>query len=170
MRCPYCNSSESQVKDSRPDADESCIRRRRICESCGAKFTTVERVQLRDLRVKKTGGNIEPFDRSKIKRSIKVACQKRNITDEQIEMITNSIRRRLEMENSDDVIPSEIIGNMVSESLLVLDPIAFVRFASVYRKFSKLSEFRKILSEIPEAESPGETAETKKKFKDGKLF
>ena len=169
MRCPYCNSLESQVKDSRPDVDDNTIRRRRICEKCGAKFTTVERVQLRELRVKKSSGQIEPFDRNKIKRSIQVACQKRTITDEQIETIVTSLRRRLELEIADDVIPSEVIGNMVSESLLVIDPIAFVRFASVYRKFSKLSEFRQILSEIPEADAK-QTDDTKKKFANGKLF
>ncbi|MDR1826113.1 MAG: transcriptional regulator NrdR [Rickettsiales bacterium] len=169
MRCPYCNSLESQVKDSRPDADDNVIRRRRICEKCGAKFTTVERVQLRELRVKKSNGAIEPFDRNKIKRSIQVACQKRTITDEQIETIVTSLRRRLELEVADDVIPSEVIGNIVSESLLVIDPIAFVRFASVYRKFSKLSEFRQILSEIPEADAK-QPDETKKKFANGKLF
>lgn len=167
MRCPYCNSLESQVKDSRPDADDNTIRRRRICETCGAKFTTVERVQLRDLRVKKSDGTIEPFDRNKIKKSIQVACRKRTITDDQIETIVTSLRRRLELEASDDIIPSETIGNIVSESLQVLDPIAFIRFASVYRKFSKLSEFKKILAEVADIDEP---VEINKKFANGKLF
>jgi len=152
MRCPYCNSLESQVKDSRPDEDDGTIRRRRICEKCGAKFSTVERVQLRDLKIRKFDGRIEPFDRNKIKRSIQVACRKRNITDEQIETITTSLHRRLETKVTDDIIPSDVIGDMVLESLMVLDPIAFIRFASVYRKFSKVSEFKKIISEIPEEE------------------
>ena len=104
MRCPYCNSLESQVKDSRPDEDDGTIRRSRTCEKCGAKFSTVERVQLRDLRVKKHNGSIEPFDRDKIKKSIWVACKKRNITDEQIETITSSLHRQLET-ISDDIIP-----------------------------------------------------------------
>jgi transcriptional repressor NrdR len=168
MRCPYCNGLESQVKDSRPDEDDGTIRRRRVCETCGAKFTTVERVQLRDLRVRKSDGSVESFDRGKIKRSIEVACQKRGISDEQVETITNSLRRRLEVEIADDVIPSETIGDMVSESLLVLDPIAFIRFASVYRKFSKISEFRKILSEIQESDEKNK--EPHKKFQNGKLF
>ncbi|MDR1071251.1 MAG: transcriptional regulator NrdR [Rickettsiales bacterium] len=169
MRCPYCNSLESQVKDSRPDADDNSIRRRRICEKCGAKFTTVERVQLRDLQVRKRDGSVEPFDRSKIKKSIQVACQKRNIPDSRIETVTSSLHRQLETV-SDDVIPSETIGNMVSESLLVLDPIAFIRFASVYRKFSKISEFKKIISEIPELDEGGQNVQSSKKFANGKLF
>jgi transcriptional repressor NrdR len=169
MRCPYCNSPDSQVKDSRPDADDNSIRRRRICEKCGAKFTTVERVQLRDLKVRKRDGSVEPFDRNKIKKSIQVACQKRNIPEARIETITSSLHRQLETV-SEDIISSEIIGNMVSESLLVLDPIAFIRFVSVYRKFSKISEFKKIISEIPELDEGGQNVQSSKKFANGKLF
>jgi len=168
MRCPYCNSLESQVKDSRPDEDDGTIRRRRICEKCGAKFSTVERVQLRELKVRKFDGRIEPFDRNKIKHSIQVACRKRDITDEQIETITTSLHRRLETKVMDDVVQSEVIGDMVLESLLVLDPIAFIRFASVYRKFSKVSEFKKIMSEIPDADEKTKGAD--KKLKPGTLF
>jgi transcriptional repressor NrdR len=166
MKCPYCNSPESQVKDSRPDEGDGTIRRRRICEKCGAKFTTVERVQLRDLKVKKSSGAIEPFSRDKIKKSLFVACRKRNISDEQIETITASLHRRLETQVMDDIVPSETIGDMVSESLLELDPVAFIRFASVYKKFSKLSEFKKIIAQIPEKDE----APAPKPFKNGKLF
>jgi transcriptional repressor NrdR len=161
---------DSQVKDSRPDTEDNSIRRRRICSTCGAKFTTVERVQLRDLRVRKSGGRVEPFDRDKIKRSIQIACRKRNITDAQIETITTSIHRRLETKTENDVICSDQIGNMVSDSLMELDPIAFIRFASVYRKFSKLSEFKKIISEIPEKNEKKDDSEAEKDFKNGKLF
>jgi transcriptional repressor NrdR len=161
---------DSQVKDSRPDEDDGTIRRRRICEKCGAKFTTVERVQLRELHVKKSDGRIEPFDRNKIKRSIQVACQKRDISDDRIETITTSLHRQLEAKNDNDIIPTDVIGNMVSESLLVLDPIAFIRFASVYRKFSKISEFKKIISEIPESDDNEKQSVSSKKFVNGKLF
>lgn len=170
MKCPYCNNLNSQVKDSRPDEDDGTIKRRRICEKCGAKFSTVERVQLRELRVKKSDGRIEPFDRNKIKRSIQVACQKRSISDERIETITTSMHRQLEAQSDNDVIQTDVIGNMVSESLLVLDPIAFIRFASVYRKFSKISEFKKIISEIPELDDEEKQHAAAKKFTNGKLF
>ncbi len=156
MRCPYCNSTESQVKDSRPDIEDAIIRRRRVCEQCGAKFTTVERVQMRDLLVHKNSGKLEPFDREKLKRSIKIACRNRDVSDEQIEKVVTSIHRRLETENADDSVTSEMVGKMVSDSLLNLDQIAFVRFVSVYRKFSKISDFKKIISQIPEAEEGAE--------------
>jgi len=169
MRCPYCSGLESQVKDSRPDENDGTIRRRRVCEKCGAKFSTVERVQIRDIFVKKRDGRLEAFDIDKIKKSIKIACQKRPITDPQVETITSSLHRRLEALN-EEAIPSDIIGNMVSESLSVLDPIAFIRFVSVYKKFSKISEFQKIISEIPGAYKEGETCDTPTTFKDGKLF
>jgi transcriptional repressor NrdR len=161
---------DSQVKDSRPDESDGTIKRRRVCEKCGAKFTTVERVQLRDLRVRKNDGTIELFDRNKIKRSIQVACRKRNIPDERIETVTTSLHRQLEAQIADDIIPTDVIGNVVSESLLVLDPIAFIRFASVYRKFSKVSEFRKILSEVPEEDGGEKESVPSKKFANGKLF
>jgi transcriptional repressor NrdR len=152
MRCPYCNSTDSQVKDSRPDTEDAVIRRRRVCSQCGAKFTTVERIQMRDLSIHKSNGKIEPFDREKLKRSIKIACRYREVTDEQIEKLVTSIHRRLETETADDLVGSDAIGQMVSDSLLNLDPIAFIRFVSVYRKFSKVSDFKKIINQIPEAE------------------
>ena len=169
MRCPYCSGLESQVKDTRPSEFDGTIRRRRVCEKCGAKFSTIERVQLRDIFVKKQNGKVEPFDIEKIKKSIKIACQKRPIEGPQIETMTSSLHRRLEALN-DETIPSETIGNMVSESLSVLDPIAFIRFVSVYKKFSKISEFKQIISEIPELYEEGETCDASNMFKDGKLF
>ncbi len=151
MRCPYCNSVGSQVKDSRPDTEVAIIRRRRVCGECGAKFTTVERIQMRDLSVMKSNGVIQAFDRDKLKHSIKLACRKRDITEEQVEKMLTSIYRRLEAETPDDTaIKSDVIGDMVAESLMNLDPVAFVRFASVYRKFSKISDFSKIINQIPE--------------------
>jgi transcriptional repressor NrdR len=150
MRCPYCNSTDTQVRDSRPDIEEGIIRRRRVCNSCGAKFTTVERVQMRDLNVRKSNGRLEQFDREKLKRSIKIAC--REVKEDQIEKLVTSIYRRLETENPDDEVTSEVVGQMVSDSLLNLDPIAFIRFVSVYRKFSRVSDFKKIISKIPETD------------------
>ncbi|MFQ6778028.1 MAG: transcriptional regulator NrdR [Alphaproteobacteria bacterium] len=149
MRCPYCNSSDSRVMDSRPDIEDAIIRRRRVCNQCGARFTTVERVQMRDLMVTKSNGKTEPFDREKLRRSILLACRNRDVSDEQIEKVVTSIYRRLETESSDDVVSSAVVGQMVSDSLLNLDPIAFVRFVSVYRKFSKISDFKKIIDQIP---------------------
>lgn len=152
MRCPYCNSTDSRVADSRPDTEDSVIRRRRVCNQCGAKFTTVERVQMRDLIVHKNNGKLEPFDREKLRRSIKLACHNRDVGDEQIERLVASIQRRLETESMDDTVTSAAVGQMVSDSLLNLDPIAFVRFVSVYRRFSKVSDFKKIIDQIPEAD------------------
>lgn len=149
MRCPYCNSTDSRVTDSRPDIEDAIIRRRRVCNQCGAKFTTVERVQMRDLMVRKNSGKLEAFDRDKLRRSIKLACRNRDVGDDQIEKLVTSIHRRLETETTDDAVSSAMVGQMVSDSLLNLDPIAFVRFVSVYRKFSKISDFKKIIDKIP---------------------
>ena len=150
MRCPYCNYAESRIADSRPDIESGTIRRRRVCNQCGAKFTTVERVQMRDLVVRKNSGKTEPFDRDKLRRSIKLACHNREVGDEQIERLVASIQRRLETEMADDMVTSSQIGEMVSDSLLNLDPIAFVRFVSVYRKFSRITDFKKSIDTIPE--------------------
>ena len=152
MRCPYCNSTDSRVADSRPDIEDAIIRRRRVCNQCGAKFTTVERIQMRDLMVRKNSGKTEAFDRDKLCRSIRLACRNRDVKDEQIERLVASIQRRLENESEDDTVTSAMVGQMVSDSLLNLDPIAFIRFVSVYRKFSKVSDFKKIISQIPEAD------------------
>ncbi|MBQ1996853.1 MAG: transcriptional repressor NrdR, partial [Alphaproteobacteria bacterium] len=144
MRCPYCNSTDSRVTDSRPDIEDAIIRRRRVCEQCGAKFTTVERIQMRDLMVRKNSGKLEAFDREKLRRSIKLACRNRDVGDEQIEKLVTSIHRRLETESPDETVTSAMVGQMVSDSLLNLDPIAFVRFVSVYRKFSRISDFKRL--------------------------
>jgi transcriptional repressor NrdR len=144
--------------------DDGTIRRRRVCSSCGAKFTTLERVQLRDIMVRKSNGAVQPFDRDKLARSVHIACRKRDILPEQIERFVTSIHRRLESEN-EDIVSSETIGEMVSESLLNLDPIAFVRFASVYRRFSKISDFKEIINKIPEAEDNSSVCELPKKYK-----
>ena len=152
MRCPYCNSTDSRVADSRPDIGDAVIRRRRVCNQCGAKFTTVERVQMRDLVVIKNSGKTEAFDREKLFRSIKLACRNRDVKDDQIERLVASIQRRLETESADDTVTSVQVGQMVSDSLLNLDPIAFIRFVSVYRKFSKVSDFKRIINQIPEAD------------------
>ncbi|MCL2017690.1 MAG: transcriptional regulator NrdR [Alphaproteobacteria bacterium] len=171
MRCPYCNSNESQVKDSRPNETDGTIRRRRICNECGARFTTLERVQLRDLMVRKTSGQIEPFDRDKLARSIRVACRKREVSDKQVESIVTSIHRRMETEAPDDIITSEYIGQLAAESLLSLDPIAFVRFVSVYKKFTKITDFKKIIAQIPEAEPNAEACDLPPpKHPAGRLF
>jgi len=170
MRCPYCNSSESQVKDSRPNEEDGTIRRRRICSDCGAKFTTLERVQLRDIMVRKRNGELESFDRDKLKKSIKLSCRKLDISDERIEKFVNSIHRRLETEISEDVVDSKTIGQMVLEALINLDPIAFVRFASIYHKFTKISDFKKIINQIPEADEGAAVCEIPKKYKSGSLF
>lgn len=149
MRCPYCSSTDSRVTDSRPDIEDAIIRRRRVCNACGARFTTVERIQMRDLMVHKNNGKTEPFDREKLRRSIVLACRNRDVGDDQIEKLVTSIHRRLETEAPDDTVTSATVGQMVSDSLLNLDPIAFVRFVSVYRKFSHISDFKKIIAQIP---------------------
>ncbi len=152
MRCPYCNSTDSRVTDSRPDTEDAIIRRRRVCNQCGAKFTTVERIQMRDLMVRKNSGKLEPFDREKLRRSILLACRNRDVGEEQVEKLVTSIHRRLETETADDTVTSSMVGQMVSDSLLNLDPIAFVRFVSVYRKFSRIADFKKVINQIPEAD------------------
>jgi transcriptional repressor NrdR len=169
MRCPYCTHSESQVKDSRPNEADGTIRRRRICSECGARFTTLERVQLRDLQVRKTNGELQPFDRDKLAKSLRVACRKRDVSEKQIDSIVTSIQRRLETENPDDIVTSEHIGELVMESLMTLDPIAFVRFVSVQKKFGKIADFKKIIATIPEAEPGAESCELPS-HTSGKLF
>ena len=132
MRCPYCGSLDTQVKDSRPTEDSAAIRRRRSCPSCGARFTTFERIQLRDLTVVKKNGQRKTFERDKLARSIITACRKRPVEGDQIERVVNSIQRRLESMGESNI-PSNIIGEMVMEALQGLDKVAYVRFASVYK-------------------------------------
>lgn len=144
MRCPYCSNDETQVKDSRPSEDGSSIRRRRFCPACGNRFTTFERVQLRELTVLKTDGRRVPFDRDKLGKSIRIACRKRPIDDDRIERLLNGIQRRLEME-TDAEISSRRIGEMVMETLKGVDQVAYVRFASVYQNFSEAKDFQAFL-------------------------
>ena len=125
---------------------------------------------MRDLMVKKSSGEIQPFDREKLSRSIRVACRKRNVSEKQIESIVTSIHRRLETEAPEDIITSEFIGQLASESLIVLDPIAFVRFVSVYKKFTRVADFKKIIAQIPEAEPGAAICELPKNPKTGSLF
>jgi len=149
MRCPYCANPDTQVKDSRPTEDNSAIRRRRFCSSCGARFTTFERIQLRELSVVKKNGQRIPFDRDKIARSILTACRKRPVDEERIDRIVNSIQRRLESLGEAEV-QSSTIGEMVMEALQGLDKVAYVRFASVYKNFREVKDFENFVETISE--------------------
>ncbi|MGG5885499.1 transcriptional regulator NrdR [Falsiroseomonas sp. HC035] len=147
MRCPFCGHDDTQVKDSRPAEDGASIRRRRSCPACGNRFTTFERVQLRELLVIKTDGRRVPFDRDKLARSVRVALRKRPFDEERIERIVNGIQRRLEVE-ADSEVPSRRIGEVVMETLRDVDEVAYVRFASVYRNFREAKDFRAFLGQI----------------------
>jgi transcriptional repressor NrdR len=155
MRCPYCANPDTQVKDSRPTEDNSAIRRRRFCSACGARFTTFERIQLRELTVVKKNGQRLPFDRDKIARSILTACRKRPVDEERIERIVNSIQRRLESLGEAEVASSSI-GEMVMEALQGLDKVAYVRFASVYKNFREVKDFENFVETLSEPVSPDE--------------
>ena len=146
MRCPFCAHEASQVKDSRPSEDGASIRRRRQCEECGARFTTFERVQLRDLTVVKKNGERESFDRSKLERSIAIACRKRDITPERIERLITSIQRQLETRG--DEVTTTQIGEAVMDGLKALDHVAYIRFASVYKDFSEPGDFAEIAGAV----------------------
>lgn len=147
MRCPYCGSLDTQVKDSRPTEDSSSIRRRRVCPDCGGRFTTFERVQLRDLVVVKRSGRRVPFDRDKILRSLEVALRKRPVEPERVERMVNGVVRQLESEG-DSEIPSSRIGELIMQGLKALDDVAYVRFASVYRDFREARDFGAIIDEL----------------------
>ena len=140
MRCPFCLTLDSAVRDSRPAEDGAAIRRRRACPACGARFTTFERVQLRELTVLKKNGRREPFARDKLARSVQVACRKRPIDDERIERLVSGVVRRLESTGETEVV-AETIGALVMEGLRALDPVAYIRFASVYRDFREARDF-----------------------------
>ena len=152
MRCPYCGGLDTQVKDSRPTEDNAAIRRRRFCPACAARFTTFERVQLRDLIVTKKGGQRVPFDRDKLARSLFIACRKRPVEEERIERVVNGIQRRLESMGESEV-PSEAIGEMVMEALEGLDKVAYIRFASVYKNFRELKDFESLIDNISDTPS-----------------
>jgi len=147
MRCPYCGSEDTQVKDSRPAEDGAAIRRRRICPDCGGRFTTFERVQLRELMVVKKTGRKAPFDRDKLLKSFEIALRKRPVDRDRIERAVSGIVRRLESSGETEIF-SEEIGLQVLEALKALDDVGFVRYASVYRDFSHVDDFEKILAEV----------------------
>ena len=144
MRCPFCGHDETQVKDSRPSEDNSAIRRRRQCPACAARFTTFERVQLRELMIIKKDDSRVVFDREKLVRSINISCRKRPIEPDQIELITNSIQRRLESSGETEI-PSKVVGELVMDALKELDRVAYLRFASVYKDFQETDDFRKFI-------------------------
>ena len=148
MRCPFCGSHDTQVKDSRPTEDNTAIRRRRVCSDCGQRFTTFERVQLRELTVIKTNGRRVPFDRDKLMRSVDVAMRKRPIDSERIERLVSGLVRALESLGESEI-PSETIGKMVMESLAEIDQVAYVRFASVYKNFHEVKDFAEFIGALP---------------------
>ena len=147
MRCPFCGNDDTQVKDSRPTEDNNAIRRRRQCVNCGARFTTFERVQLRELTVVKKSGARATFDREKPLRSISIALRKRPVEPERIERIVNGIQRRLESRGETDI-QSSVIGEMVMDALAGLDQVAYVRFASVYRNFREAKDFENFVERL----------------------
>ncbi len=152
MRCPYCQSEDTQVKDSRPAEDGAVIRRRRVCSVCGGRFTTFERVQLRDLMVVKKSGRRVPFDREKLARSIDVALRKRDVDEERVERAISGIVRQLESSGEGEVTSDEI-GRLAMDALKGVDDIAYIRFASVYRNFSKAVDFHNVIDELTVTET-----------------
>ena len=150
MRCPFCAHDDSQVKDSRPTEDGTAIRRRRQCTSCGARFTTFERVQLREVTIIKSGDRREAFDRSKLEQSVALACRKRGIEQERIDQLISGIQRQVETAGDSEV-PSARIGELVMDGLRQLDSVAYIRFASVYRDFSEARDFEEFASTVHEA-------------------
>jgi transcriptional repressor NrdR len=147
MRCPFCGHDDTQVKDSRPSEDNSAIRRRRHCPECGGRFTTFERVQLRELIVVKKSGRREPFDRDKLERSINHALRKRPVERERVDRMITGIVRRLESMGENEI-PSQMIGELVMQALSSLDKVAYVRFASVYKNFRETKDFEALLGEL----------------------
>lgn len=151
MRCPYCSNNDTQVKDSRPSEDNSTIRRRRYCPDCGGRFTTFERVQLRELIVVKSSGRKVPFDRDKLMSSIQIALRKRPVDEERVERMVSGIVRQLETVGEPEI-SSALIGKHVMEGLLVLDDVAYVRFASVYKNFREAKDFEELIGELADEE------------------
>ena len=147
MRCPHCGALDTQVRDSRPSEDHAAIRRRRSCTVCGSRFTTFERVQLRDLTIVKRDGRRVPFDRDKLTRSIGIAFQKRSVSQERLEQLVSSIVRNLENRN-DAEISSQTVGKLVMDGLKAIDSIAYIRYASVYRDFREVKDFQRVLGEL----------------------
>jgi len=155
LRCPFCGDAESQVKDSRPTEDGAAIRRRRSCPQCGGRFTTFERVQLRELTILKRSGRRAPFDREKLVRSITVATRKRPVDPERIERMVSGIVRRLESLGETEL-ASHVVGEMVMKAIKALDEVAYVRYASVYRDFRQTEDFARFLSEEGLSDEPGD--------------
>lgn len=153
MRCPFCGHDETQVKDSRPSDDGMAIRRRRFCPACTQRFTTIERVQLRELTVVKADARRVPFDREKLARSVRIAVRKRPVSEERLERIVNGIVRQLEASGDSDI-PSKAIGEAVMEALREVDEVAYVRFASVYRDFREAKDFGAFLDKLDKDAEP----------------
>ena len=147
MRCPFCLHNDTQVKDSRPTEDNAAIRRRRFCVDCGSRFTTFERVQLRDLMIIKKNGQRVSFERDKLIRSVQLACRKRPVDETRVERVVNGIQRRLESSGESEI-RSETVGELVMEALSNLDPVAYVRFASVYKNFREARDFEDFVGQI----------------------
>jgi transcriptional repressor NrdR len=150
LRCPFCAHEDSQVKDSRPTEDGSSIRRRRQCEDCGARFTTFERIQLRELTIVKSHNRREPFDRRKLERSVEIACRKRPVPQERLDKLLSSIQRQLETSGESEM-ASSTIGAMVMDGLKALDTVAYIRFASVYKDFREAKDFEDFAGTVSEA-------------------
>jgi transcriptional repressor NrdR len=158
MRCPFCGNDDTQVKDSRPTEDAAAIRRRRQCPACGGRFTTFERVQLRELIIVKKSGKREAFERDKLARSIEIACRKRPVEPERIERLVNGVVRRLESLGESEI-DADVVGGMVMEALQALDPVAYIRFASVYRDFREAKDFETFvggLGDVVKGSKPAE--------------
>lgn len=147
MRCPFCAHDDSQVKDSRPTEDNTAIRRRRQCDSCGARFTTFERVQLREVTVVKSNGTRESFDRGKLDQSVALACRKRGIAQERLDQLVSGVQRQIET-LGDTEVSASTIGEMVMDGLRALDTVAYIRFASVYRDFTEAKDFEEFASTV----------------------
>ncbi len=153
MRCPLCGHNDTQVKDSRPTEDNSAVRRRRLCPECGSRWTTFERVQLRELTVRKSDGNKAIFDREKLIRSLQIALRKRPVDEDRIDRIVNSIQRQLETSGETEI-PTRAIGEMVMDNLRELDQVAYVRFASVYKKFREAKDFEAFVEQMSDETEP----------------
>ena len=150
MRCPFCAHDDSQVKDSRPTEDNTAIRRRRQCDSCGARFTTFERVQLREVTVVKSNGTRESFDRAKLDQSVALACRKRGIAQERLDQLVSGIQRQIET-LGDSEVTTKAIGEMIMDGLQRLDAVAYIRFASVYRDFTEAKDFEEFAGNVRDA-------------------
>ncbi len=158
MRCPFCGNDDTQVKDSRPTEDNAAIRRRRFCPACSARFTTFERVQLRELTVVKSAGVREPFERDKLLRSMRIALRKRPVDADRVDRVVNSLVRQLESSGENEI-PSKTIGEMVMNHLSALDQVAYVRYASVYKDFREAADFNEFVGNLRPDVSAGASAE-----------